>query len=110
MSKEQRIETNRGVIAAAIIILILTGSSFLRNAVYRDPVRLWEDTAAKSPAKMRAQENLASAYAAQNRFDTAIETYSNAISAQPNASITYYNRGLAYSRQGKFEKAVEDYS
>src|SRR5512147_1273280 len=105
---DESMEKNRSVAWALIIIAVLAAASFMRNAVYRDPVRLWEDTAAKSPAKTRVLDNLGSAYAARNRFDEAIGKYNAALAAGPDLAVTYYNRGLAYSRQGKFDKAVED--
>ena len=51
------------VAAAACALLIVLGLfTAERNAVYRSEIRLWEDTAAKSPGKARVFNNLGYAY------------------------------------------------
>lgn len=54
-------------VLAAGIVIALAATAIARNEVWRDPVTLWSDNLAKTPAKQRVYRNLEEAY--QRRGD-----------------------------------------
>src|SRR5690348_14414348 len=44
----------------------------------------------------------------ENKFDEAIEAYSQAIKADPNYASAYFNRALAYAIVNKYDQATLD--
>jgi Flp pilus assembly protein TadD len=89
-----------------IIILVLTGATYVRNAVWKDKVTMWEDIVSKSPNKARAHNGLGKAYKSQGLFLEAIEQYDIALKLNPYYLDTYNNIGNAYSSLGKFDTAI----
>ena len=66
------------LIPGLAILLVLAVMTFKRNAVWRDPIRLWRDTAAKSPLKSRPRINLGREYFLRGRLDLALQEYQQA--------------------------------
>jgi tetratricopeptide (TPR) repeat protein len=92
-----------------LIVVLLTGLTLARNNIWRDEIRLWEDTALKSPLKAKVHINLGNAYKKQNLIDKAIQHYKTAIKINPNISIAHYNLGNVYYSQGLVDKAIQHY-
>ena len=92
-----------------IIAVMLTGTAYARNAVWKERIILWEDAVSKSPMKARPHNNLGNAYQSQGFIDKAIEQFQTAIKLSPNYSASYYNLGLVYQLQGLTDKAIEQY-
>ena len=55
------------VALASVVVVALAATAIARNEVWRDPVTLWSDNLAKTPAKQRVYRNLEEAY--QRRGD-----------------------------------------
>ena len=53
-------------------VIALSVTTWQRNEVWRSAITLWQDTAAKSPAKFRVWANLAVAYAVDGRLEEAL--------------------------------------
>ena len=71
-----------GVMALAVCALAL--GTVMRNGVYRSEIALWEDTAANSPHKARAHNNLGYAYRLAGRNAEAEQAYGRALLLQPD--------------------------
>ena len=99
------------VFAAAGIVLALAAgaTTWLRNEVYRDEMRLWQDTLAKRPDNARAHSNIGRFLYVHDRFDEAIERYNESLRLDPNMWITHFNLGLALLHSGKPAEAVSSF-
>ena len=60
------------------------------------------------PNNIRTLNNRGYSYARLNRFEEAIEDYSEAIRLDPNNSHSYHNRGILYEKLNQLEKAQAD--
>jgi len=83
------------VAAAACALLIVLGLfTAERNAVYRSEIRLWEDTAAKSPGKARVFNNLGYAYFLAGRNDEARKAWLETLRIDPAHELARNNLTL----------------
>ncbi len=98
-----------GIILLALVIVVLSVATYLRNEVWGDDIRLWEDTAKKSPDNPRVHVTLGNVYRYHNMFDAAIEQYLIAVKLKPDYTEAYNNRGLAFHKIGQLDKAIADF-
>ena len=81
--------------AAACALLIVLGLfTAERNAVYRSEIRLWEDTAAKSPGKARVFNNLGYACFLAGRNDEARKAWLETLRIDPAHELARNNLTL----------------
>lgn len=97
------------LLALSLVIALLSIATHTRNELWSDPVKLWEDTVNKSPAKARTHFNLANHYAAVKMYDPAVEQYMAAVRLKPDYAEAYNNLGSIYQDRGMPEKATEQY-
>ncbi|MBI5675379.1 MAG: tetratricopeptide repeat protein [Nitrospirae bacterium] len=98
------------VFIMVLIVLILSVTTYERNSVWEDSVRLWEDVVQKSPNKPRPYYNLGLAYSEQGRTDNAIDAYKTAIRLDPAFSADVYNNlGVALMALGRVDEAILRY-
>jgi tetratricopeptide (TPR) repeat protein len=93
-----------------VLPLVLAGSvSFLRVAVWRDPVVAWRDTVAHSPHAERAVEKLAEAYqfATPPQYQEALDGYRRVTAMNPAASNAWYQLGNIYRTLGDYVASIE---
>ncbi len=99
----------------AILVLLvfaagtLSVATYLRNEVWGDTIKLWEDTARKSPAKESIHNNLGNGYQAHSMLDKALEQYLIAIKLKPDYAEAHNNLGSIYKSLNMPEKAIEQY-
>ena len=80
-----------------------------RNALYRDPVAMWEASALAVPGNHRARTNLGIALATDRRLDEAIEQFEASLKIEPDAARTSYNLANALAAQGRLDEAIGRY-
>ncbi len=97
------------IAAFGCVVVVLIGVSLARNAVWADPVSLWQDVVAKSPAKARGYNNLGNAYNRLGMLDKADEAYRTAMSLGQGNDETHNDLGIAYLKSGKFAEAIEEF-
>ncbi|MBE9544246.1 MAG: tetratricopeptide repeat protein [Proteobacteria bacterium] len=95
----------------AVIALSLVGAlfcvwTFERNKAWADEITLYRDSAAKSPAKARPQNNLGAALSRQGRLAEAIEQYRAALKIKPDYADAHYNLGYALAKQGNLDDGI----
>ena len=78
-----------------------------RAEVWSDPILLWQDTALKSPDKVRAHFQLAFAYFDQGRYDLAVAEFEKTASREPPTTDLLVDWGLAYDGLNQPDKALE---
>lgn len=100
-------------IAVAVMVIacsVLSATTYARNAVWGDSVRLLEDVVKKSPNSTRSYYNLGIAYSDQGRIDDAIRAYQTVIRLDPAFSTDVYNNlGVAFMAQGRVDEAIGAY-
>ncbi len=93
-------------ILLALIVLLFTGTSFARSAVYETEVTLYTDTAAKSPQKARPHNNLGNALKEAHRIPEAIVQLQQALALKPDYPDALNNLGTIYGSIGKREEGL----
>jgi len=102
-----------GLVAAVCggaVVMVLAGLGTLthaRNAVYADPVRLYEQSVAIAPENPRAQFNLANAYARSGQPDLAIARYQELIRLDPAPAPYYINLAEQYMALRRNPEALD---
>jgi hypothetical protein len=89
----------------ALVALSLTAVTWRRNALYRDPVALWQATVEAVPDNHRAHTNLGAALVAAGRLDEAIERFELALRVKPETPHTGLNLANALAAKGRDEQA-----
>ncbi|OGW26175.1 MAG: hypothetical protein A2X59_05165 [Nitrospirae bacterium GWC2_42_7] len=89
--------------------VVLSGTAFARNKVWKTEVSIWEDVVEKSPQKARGHNNLGNAYKLKGDIKKAIEQFEIAVKINPNFAKAYYNLGVSYWSNGMKEKALDNY-
>ena len=92
-----------------VTIAVLSVATHLRNQVWTDTIRLWEDTAQKSPLNARVHFNLGVIYKNRDMPDMAREQYLTAIKLRPDFAEAYNNLGNIYQACNMLDKAEESY-
>jgi tetratricopeptide (TPR) repeat protein len=98
-----------GRLFVAVAVLIVAGlavATFQRNQVWRDELRLWQDSAAKSPQKGRPLNNFAVALEDAGRRAEAMEVLHRAIEVEPTYHQSWYNLGDLFIVSGRPEEAI----
>jgi tetratricopeptide (TPR) repeat protein len=90
-----------------VIVLVLSISTYNRNAIWKDPQILWEDVIAKAPNNARAYNNLGVAFKDEGKMNKAIEQFEKSLKTDKNyAAAAYFNLGDVQYRIGNYENAV----
>ena len=103
-----RLKMERKVLAgvAAGVVLVAALATHARAEVWGDPLALWQDTAPKSPKKMRPHFQLAFAYQEQGRFDLAVAEFQKTADLEPPTADLLIDWGLAYDGLNQPEMAL----
>ena len=103
----------RWIEISTVALLVLAGlyaaGTLTRNRVWKDDLRLWSDTVAKSPDGYLPHTHLGDALMETGRTDDAIEHYRAALALRPGAVSAHNNLGLAYKNLGRIDEAIESY-
>jgi Flp pilus assembly protein TadD len=91
---------------AVAIAAALGVATHQRNALYRDEVALWTDTARKAPRNERAWANLGFALAQRGDFAAAIPHYRRALELKPAYPDAQNNLGNALVETGAIDAAL----
>lgn len=97
---------NVQVAAMSAVLLVFAYTTYARSAVWGDPVRLWEDTVAKSPHNARAQFQLAVVHYTHERCAEAITHFAKAESLGYKDDTLYVDWGLAHNCLKQFDEAL----
>ena len=109
-----------------LVALPLSVGTLVRNGVWADEVKLWDDVVQKSPGKAIGYNNRGMAYAKRGDFELALNDldraidffpknraemakWENADMAPSNMAKTYLGRGDVLIALGRTEMAREDY-
>jgi tetratricopeptide (TPR) repeat protein len=93
----------------AVVVLVLSGTTYARNQVWKTEISIWEDVVKKSPGQGVAHNHLGNAYMEKGMFNEAVEQFSINVKLQPGNPDSNYNLGFAYQNAGALERAKQEY-
>lgn len=92
---------------ATTCVVALSVAHWNRNTVWSDRVKLWTDTAMKSPNKYRVWGNLGAALSDEMREAEALECFNKALKIEPRFQNGIFNRANSLLRLGRYQESVE---
>ena len=92
-----------------IIVISFSVKTLRYNALYKDPVKLWEYTVNIYPHSLKARLNLARVNHQSGDYEKAMIDYNYVISMDPEYFPGYYNRAILNKAMGRYDSAVSDY-
>ncbi len=97
--------------AIVLLVVVATWSWWTveRNAMWKDPVLFWSDSAKKSPQKARPFMNLSVALREKGEVDAAIAASQRAIAVDPRFVNGFVGLAAAYEAKGELDKAAQLY-
>lgn len=96
-------------LVAALLGVLLTAMSVVRNQVWASEVGLWEDAVAKGPEMFRARANLALAYKHEGRDEEALVQLRKALQLKPDYADAWAELGNLLYDRGDTQGAEEAY-
>jgi tetratricopeptide (TPR) repeat protein len=97
------------LVVLVVAVGVLSVTAYLRNEVWGDRIRLWEDIVKKSPGNVRAHDKLGSLYIQEKLYDKAIDEINIVIGMSPYYADSYRNLGIIYQARNMYAKAIEEY-
>jgi len=96
------------VFTAALLVIggLYSVGTVTRNAVWKDDLALYTDTARKSPDAFIPNNNLGFALMKEGRMDEAKERLKTALRLKPGMIDLIINRSISYMERGFIDKAV----
>ncbi len=101
----------RGVLMVMLVLttVALSIAAYYRNEVFGNRIKLWADTAKKSPGIPVVHNNLGNAYMAAHMYNEAEEQFKVAIKIWPAYTMAHSNLGNCYLSLNMPDKALEEY-
>ena len=97
------------LLLTSCFFLSLSIATYQRNLVWRDGIKLWEDTVKKSQNAARPHFNLASSYKGTGQIQKAIREYKTAVTIRPWFVDAHNNLGDIYYNIGQVDDAIFEY-
>ncbi len=101
---------NIGLSILALVIVVNSVLTYMRNNVWKDEITLCTDSIKKSPGKARPYNNRGDALVDEKRYEEALLDFDKAIELLPQYAMAYYNRGNLYQKQKKYDLALTDFN
>jgi tetratricopeptide (TPR) repeat protein len=101
------------VLSASALLVCLGVAANLRNEIYKTPVTLWADNAAKSPDKRRTHENYGQALSTAGMYQAAIKQFETVKALNDDGSVPlrdlYREIGVVYFRLGLIDDSIDSW-
>jgi Flp pilus assembly protein TadD len=91
-------------------VIALSTASYVRNGVWKTEITLWDDTARKSPNKLRPRQNLGTYYQMAGRLEEARNELLIALKLNPGNFEVHNNLGIVLRKLRDYEGAIREYS
>jgi Flp pilus assembly protein TadD len=101
-----RVSSYRLIQPILVIFLIIFGFLTINRSLdYRSEIKIWEDTAKKSPYKAMVHNNLGTAYLSKKRLKEAQKSFEVSSAIFPSSPEPYINMGHINARNKEWSKA-----
>ncbi|MFZ0930721.1 MAG: tetratricopeptide repeat protein [Syntrophobacteraceae bacterium] len=97
------------IAAAAIVLAVLAGKTWVQGYAYADSWTLWNDTLRKNPESVLAHNNIGSNLSRQGKHQEAMAHFTEALRIMPGIERTHYNLGVELALMGKTGEAMQHY-
>jgi hypothetical protein len=94
-----------GAVALAVILVSLLAKTIVRNAIWSDPVTLWEESVSLAPDHYRPRLLLGEALEDSGDKVGALEQFREAVRLRPTDVTSYLKLGLCLVDLGRIEEA-----
>src|SRR5207247_287133 len=91
--------------AVAVLILSLGARTMLRNAIWADPVRLWQEAADRSGDGAVPHTVLGESLHDAGRHAQAIAAFETALRRRPEDALGYLKLGMCLAETGRIDEA-----
>ena len=88
------------------VVLVLSLSTYNRNAIWQDPQKLWEDVISKARNNVRAYTELGAVFRDEGQYTEAMSQFEKALKINKNYALTYYNIGYVQYKLGNYKNAL----
>lgn len=105
-STTRRVMGRAGLLAGAVVVLLLARMTQARNADYHDYDRIWSATIAERPLNARARNNYATSLLMKGRYAEAEPHLRVAVRENPSLAEAEANLGVTLSAQGKLDEGA----
>jgi tetratricopeptide (TPR) repeat protein len=104
----RRWRTARRVLAAVLSLIIVAEAwaTWERNQLWGDKLAIWQDSAARSPNKVRPHFQIAHALFDSGRFGESIDAYEKTARLEPPKYDLLVDWGIALAYAGRFDEAL----
>jgi len=93
----------------AIIISMLSITTYNRNSIWKDELTLWNDCLLKSKNNFRPYLYIGMYYSGRGLLDKSIEKYKKTLEINPYSFEAHNNLGYALEKKGLFNMAAYEY-
>jgi hypothetical protein len=94
------------VAALAMLLLVLSGRTLLRNAIWSSPVLLWREAVVISPDGWLPHTGLGESLHDDGRHEQAAASFRSAIRLKPAEPLGYFKLALCLAEIGRFDNAT----
>lgn len=95
--------------AAAVVLVVLAGKTWVQGYAYADSPTLWNDTLRKNPESALAHNNIGSNLSREGKHQEAIAHFTAALRIMPGSERAHYNLGVELASMGRTGEAMEHY-
>lgn len=96
-------------IILAILLVVLSGRTIIRNVDWKNQDNLWLAAARTSPSSPQNHNNLGDLYGRHGNYEKAAEEFLIAIQLKPDYGDAYHNLANTYRQMGKNDLALANY-
>jgi protein O-mannosyl-transferase len=94
-----------GVAAVALVVPALAAQTVVRNAIWSDPIALWQEAVDLAPGHYRPRLLLGEALQDAGRRHDAIEQFQKAVDLKPTEPLGYVKLGQCLAEVGRWKEA-----
>jgi tetratricopeptide (TPR) repeat protein len=94
------------IVTLSMVIVVEAWATYQRNQMWGDKIAMWQDSAAKSPNKVRPQFQLAHAYFDAGQFAESVDEYAKAARIGRPKYDLLVDWGLALDYAGRTDEAL----
>jgi len=87
-------------IAFASLVILLAGTAYNRNALWKDNATLWGDVISRAPERWRPYYALGSHYLRTGNYDKAVACLQEVVRREPYYLSAYWDLATAFQRSG----------